>query len=528
MPNEPSTLTAVGLVAATYLAHSTLLLGLAWLAARFASHRTPALAEQLWKTAAVLGLATALVHATLVANAHHERAAAASPRERGATATSFNHDASLPAPAAELTATDAWDALDSASAPMFDRNETLEPSARADGDATAMLAANEFSESTRTELTSASDGETSISPIARLSPTERGERHDDSAALLVPATAAKGLGAAFAVLAALGAGRMLVLTFRLRRRLRDADRLTSGPVRRELDRLLRRAAVHRHVRLLSSARFAEPAAVGTWCWWIIVPPGIEQRLPADELRALLSHELAHLVRGDGWWLWIGRALTAILPLQPLNFLARRRWQQAAEDQCDAWAVRQGAEPMALARCLTRIAGWRMEVGSPAFGLTATGACDSSLTRRVERLLSGVAAPDRWSSRGRRRLLVLAAATLGLAVVWHIPRASLLADERGARTDSRLEALGETPSGSDDAATGETSLAEELQRLDADLAHVLGRLHHAEKLLVGGQRGPDVQAAIAALRSRAERLEHRRVELAKLAVAERGTSAETQP
>ncbi len=107
------------------------------------------------------------------------------------------------------------------------------------------------------------------------------------------------------------------------------------------------------------------------------PSSLPQRaahdLPEAELRTLLAHELAHLVRGDSTWLLISRLVCSCLAFQPLNHLARREWQRAAEYLCDGWAVsRTTGTPLALARCLTEVAGWRRSGEASAAILAATG------------------------------------------------------------------------------------------------------------------------------------------------------------
>ena len=81
----------------------------------------------------------------------------------------------------------------------------------------------------------------------------------------------------------------------------------------------------------------------------MLPERAVKDLCEDELRALLAHELAHLVRGDSSWLCISRVVCSCLAFQPLNHLARREWQRAAEFLCDNWAVSRTQTPLALAR-----------------------------------------------------------------------------------------------------------------------------------------------------------------------------------
>src|SRR5262249_15676602 len=155
-----------------------------------------------------------------------------------------------------------------------------------------------------------------------------------------------------------------------------------GPARTLLDGLCRSAACKRQVRLLSAPRCDEPAAFGLFRWTIALPSRAERDLSVDELRALLAHELAHLVSGDSWCLLAGRVVCSFFGFQPLNPLARREWQRAAESLCDAWAIRRTGQPLALARCLTSVAGWQLPPAQCNASLCATGR-GSCLVDRIE-------------------------------------------------------------------------------------------------------------------------------------------------
>jgi hypothetical protein len=171
------------------------------------------------------------------------------------------------------------------------------------------------------------------------------------------------------------------------------------------------------VRLLIVPGFAEPAAFGLFRPTIALPPSCES-LPRDELRAVLAHELGHIMRGDLRWLLIGRVLTTVFAFQPLNRIARREWTAAAECLCDSWAVDRGVERLTLARCLTALAGHRLTGISLADALAAVGS-PSSLKTRIERL---VAEPtvDPWSQRSRRWLLSGSVLSAAIAVALCVP------------------------------------------------------------------------------------------------------------
>lgn len=218
----------------------------------------------------------------------------------------------------------------------------------------------------------------------------------------------------------------------------------SGGMRLELDRLTPRG---RLIRLLRAdpGLANEPFACGLWNWTIVLPNGIEKQLAPTETRALLAHELAHLLRRDPCWLLIGELICTCLIFQPLNLLARRNWQQATELLCDDWAVRQNISAAALANCLTRIAEARLDRRAPAWGLAAAGQ-PGSLTRRIQWLMRDRRAADSPPARGLIGVTAVAFMT-GILVGSFGPRFTLqkpleaaIAVEGSAEWDHFIEEL----------------------------------------------------------------------------------------
>jgi hypothetical protein len=184
------------------------------------------------------------------------------------------------------------------------------------------------------------------------------------------------------------------------------------------------------VRLLVSDEFAEPVACGLFHGTIILPRKLESQTSHGELEALLAHEVAHLLRGDTHWLFFGRLLCACLPFQPINFVARRAWRQAEEFLCDQWAVRHGANGLALANCLTVIAEKRMHAGRETTGVAVSGD-GSSLSRRVERLVQGT--PDEDAA-----LRPLPSASIGLISAMLVAALGVWGPQGRAAVDETLK------------------------------------------------------------------------------------------
>jgi|GEM_PF-2825107 len=204
----------------------------------------------------------------------------------------------------------------------------------------------------------------------------------------------------------------------LRTQLYQAEALTDGEAFELLRSLCRQHQLQMKLRLLLSTSCAEPAAVGVFLPAIVLPPGLESRLKSVELRALLPHELAHLVRRDTTWMWIGQLIQSGFAWQPLNRLAVKRWRMIAEFQCDEWATGSDTTGrVILARVLTEIAEWKSE-GRLAFGASVVG---PPLSQRVARLLSTQRLTDRWQHGWRRQVSRLMVATAGAAMTLFAPR-----------------------------------------------------------------------------------------------------------
>jgi hypothetical protein len=151
-----------------------------------------------------------------------------------------------------------------------------------------------------------------------------------------------------------------------------------------------------------------------------MPERALRELPIAEQESVVAHEMAHVLRRDPAWLLTGRVLGALFFFHPLVLLAGNRLRRVAELRCDDWAVAATGRPLALARCLTRVAGWGGEV-MPA---TAMAGDPRWLAGRVARLLewdrqSSSAPPSGW-------LRPTAAVALVAMALW-IPGISLAGD-----------------------------------------------------------------------------------------------------
>ncbi len=309
----------------------------------------------------------------------------------------------------------------------------------------------------------------------------------------------------------LGMLRLMSQTLWVRRRFADCRLITGGPAFEELSGLIKEQRLRCRIRLLSSFDYSEPAAFGLFRWNIVLPQRAEIALTRDELRSLLAHELAHLVRRDTWWLVVGRLLCTAFAYQPLNFLAAQQWQRAAEFICDEWAVRRTGNRLALARCLTTVAEWRIGTVKLGSAMAATGQ-RSSLSERIECLVTQTAEEKRGSVlRNLALTAAVLAAIIGLITAgptatfalptWDAVTESVQADE--VNTQDEIAPLDQFV-----IADAEWEATDDWTALEAELAGLRGELMELEELLSQTRSMPQLKEWTSRLHSRIATLEQK--------------------
>jgi beta-lactamase regulating signal transducer with metallopeptidase domain len=343
----------------TYLLHSTLLLGLAWLASKPLSRWSVAAEEMVWKLALVGALFTASL----------QLAAGWQP-----VAGQWR--------LADLGGTAVGVAVPHESVPV----QVGAP----------ILTIQSHAVRARIEHR----------PAPPVAPT----RSLPSAAALILGVWALG---ALALLAAFGRSYL-----RLSDRLRGRPRVVGGDLHGQLRTLTAQAGLGEAVRLSCSCRVPVPLALGLREPEICVPPRALVGLTEEQQEGMLAHELAHLARRDPFWLLLGQGLSCALFFQPLNWVARRRLREISEMLSDEWAVARTGRPLSLAGCLAEVAGW--SVGARSLPVPSMADRPSSLGRRIRRLLDESRLPE---SPARRAWLAAVMGVLVIAVAAMAPAVS---------------------------------------------------------------------------------------------------------
>ena len=238
--------------------------------------------------------------------------------------------------------------------------------------------------------------------------------------------------------AAVGLGRLVYHWLKLQRRIDSRVTIHRG----ELYEMLREMRGDDAVTLSITPKLTVPIAIGVLDTEIVLPKRIGE-LAYDEQRAMIAHELGHLRAHDPLWKMTAEVICAALFFQPLNLLVRARMAHIAELRSDDWAARQTGERLALARCLSEVAGWVVEDSTLEATAPAMAAKRSNLGERVGKLLSEV------SPRARRMPAAAPIAVLLFlaALIWAVPSFAItdqVVEEavptvQTASLDQRLEA-----------------------------------------------------------------------------------------
>lgn len=336
----------------TYLLHSSLLLGGAWLVtSRWA--RAAAVRDLIWKAALVGGVVTATMQ------------------------TGFAYEPLGGAMALH------WDRPSPAS-----RDAGPEPGAAPDWSGTLLGSSTAASGRAAPDLaavgvptrTAAPLPHPNSSPLATATPVVQ----DGARALF---------SAAIAGWAVLATAMAMLYLFQRRRAMRQiGPRLPveDTALLAMLDDLRQAGEVRAAIRLTVGEGLSSPVALGHD--EIVLPRAALSELQPEQQRSMLAHELAHLARRDPAWLAFGCVMERVLFVQPLNRLARIRLQEAAEYLCDDWAVTRTGSGVSLATCLVKVAEW---VHTPPHAVPMAGMAEhrSQLVTRIHRLIEGRTMPS---------------------------------------------------------------------------------------------------------------------------------------
>jgi beta-lactamase regulating signal transducer with metallopeptidase domain/protocatechuate 3,4-dioxygenase beta subunit len=186
--------------------------------------------------------------------------------------------------------------------------------------------------------------------------------------------------------------------------------------RRAARELARRMRVRQAVRLVASRLALTPAVVGWWRPVVLLPMEALTGLSEAQLRAVLAHELAHVLRRDYLANLLQGVTEAVLFYHPAVWWVSSRIRAEREACCDDLALAAtGGDALSYARALAHLETARRV----RLAVAATG---GALRARVARLLGKAETP--WQALPNPAAAVALGALwlAGMSAVWAHPAA----------------------------------------------------------------------------------------------------------
>jgi protocatechuate 3,4-dioxygenase beta subunit len=150
---------------------------------------------------------------------------------------------------------------------------------------------------------------------------------------------------------------------------------------RTFDTLIARLRISRPVRLLVSSVVEVPTVVGWLRPVVLAPTAALTGLPPEYVTALLSHELAHVLRQDYLVNILQSVVEAIFFYHPAVWWVSKQIRAEREYCCDELAVAAIGDALVYATALAEL-----EARRPTHGGVALAANDGSLLNRIRRLV----------------------------------------------------------------------------------------------------------------------------------------------
>ena len=141
----------------------------------------------------------------------------------------------------------------------------------------------------------------------------------------------------------------------------------------------------RPVSLCTSDRVQTPTAIGLVAPLVVFPRWVLEELPADEVKQILLHELAHLRRWDDWTNLLQKLVRAVLFFHPAVWWIESKVSLERELACDDAVLAVTEQPRAYAECLAHLAEKTLVRRSLALAQAMLGRMQQT-SRRVAQIL----------------------------------------------------------------------------------------------------------------------------------------------
>ena len=157
-----------------------------------------------------------------------------------------------------------------------------------------------------------------------------------------------------------------------------------------------------------AAKGVEPGVFGIVRPVLVLPHGVAERLSAEQLDAIVAHEMCHMRRRDNLTAALHMAVEALFWFHPLVWWLRARLVEERERACDEAVVEAKRQPFAYAEGILNVCKFYVEAPLSC----VSGVTGSELKQRIARILSGQSVRK---LDGRRKALLALACVLAVGL-----------------------------------------------------------------------------------------------------------------
>ncbi|MEP7354683.1 MAG: M56 family metallopeptidase [Acidobacteriota bacterium] len=183
-----------------------------------------------------------------------------------------------------------------------------------------------------------------------------------------------------------------------------------------------------------------PGALGIWRPTVVLPDRLSEQLTDAELRSVLAHEVAHVLRRDNLTATIARTIIAVFWFHPLVHLLMRSMLIEREMACDELVLTQSTEREHYLSGIAKVCQQSLAQSHSYAGITG-----SNLKQRLEHIQS---MSTSGAVRPHMRFIPVVLAAFGLFIP--VTTAFLQAQPNGAtatkNTNRRVRTAPDTPEG----------------------------------------------------------------------------------
>jgi uncharacterized protein (TIGR03435 family) len=165
--------------------------------------------------------------------------------------------------------------------------------------------------------------------------------------------------------------------------VRTSAPLADGPVHDALRRLEASAGIRRPIPVVESRSSLEPGIFGIVSPTLVWPSRIDAHLSAEQVDAILAHEIMHVRRRDNLAAAAHMAVQAAFWFHPLVWWLGTRLIDERERACDEAVLGAGREPHAYAEGILKTC--QLLVESPL--ACVSGVTGSELKKRIEHIMT---------------------------------------------------------------------------------------------------------------------------------------------